>query len=169
MKRISDEDGFNAGWRNIGRFVLTMIPFALGIGLFVWIADWLWIHEIKASLQMEDRAAIYTGAENRPKSKVTIEVLDKSCVKVTHADLNGRDLRIYGKAECLDESLKYYSVYAHWQQLSPDGTILHEHYMECGKPQKVGDKVECTDGGWDFEKPTDDDRVATLRVWISAP
>ena len=43
------------GAHNIGRFALSMVPWALGIGLAVWIGDWLWIHEIRQSIQLEKR------------------------------------------------------------------------------------------------------------------
>ena len=59
-----NEDGINSGARNIGRFFLALIPWALGIGFAVWLGVYMAMREIHREALQEQRAAQYTGAAN---------------------------------------------------------------------------------------------------------
>ena len=165
--RISDEDGFNAGFRNYGRLCLALIPWALGIGALSWMAVYVWGHYIGNELDQERRAAIYTGAGKAPKSKIAVEMLNKSCVKVTRADIDGSMLYLYARNDCR-ESLSY--LRWNWEELSPDGTVIHAgEANSCPIPTENGDEAECQFGGW-FHWPEGidtDKRVDRIRVWVS--
>lgn len=162
MKRISEEDGLNAGFRNIGRFYLALIPWALAVGALAWMGTWVAFHEWQRETRQEKRAAIYVAAPEPVKSKIKITVLKRSCVKVERADLDGRSLIIYAAAPSGCDSISGLG-YAewHWQEVSPDGTVLHADYSNEMNIHS-GEKVE-----FKFTIPSDDDRVAEVRVWIS--
>ena len=66
------EDGINSGYRNIGRLALASIPYVLGLGAAVWLGVWMTGHDFRRLLSQEDRAAVYTGAAQRPKGKIEI-------------------------------------------------------------------------------------------------
>jgi hypothetical protein len=162
MKRISDEDGMEAGGRNVGRLALSLIPWALGIGALVWLGVWIGIHEFRHELSQEERAAIYVGAKERPHSRLIINTIKSDCSTVTRADLDGSDLIMYAKNDC-HETLRYLAW--RWQLLSPDGTVLKEEYVNgCPVPRMPGDSAECRMQDH-YASVSDDDRAATVRVW----
>lgn len=155
------EDGINSGARNVGRFFLALIPWALGIGALVWFGVWVGFHAYRHELEQERRAASYTGAEERPKSKIEIQVKPSGCLLVTYADFNGDTLVVYVKNAC-HKSLGYMEY--HFQALSPNGMVLQQSYhnsASCPAPTESGDIAECK---FDVDS---DDRMATLRVWAS--
>lgn len=156
------EDGINSEARNVGRFFLAMIPWALGIGLFAWIGVYAALHEIAKEKAQENRAAVYTGAVTRPKEKIAIEILPHDCSHITTADLDGDDLMLYATNTCHEKiDVNYFEW--HWQTVSPNGTLLRSGYtnsaFDCPMPLRPGDKAEC--------KFTidDDDRTAKIQVW----
>src|SRR5258708_5935846 len=108
MKRISNEDGVNAGQRNIGRFFLAAIPWLLGLGASVWLGVWIGYHDFRHQLSQEDRAAIYVGAENRPKAKIIPTIMPKDCTHITRADIDGSTLLLWARNDC-DSYLSYMS------------------------------------------------------------
>lgn len=159
---MANEDGVNSGARNFGRLCLAMIPWALGIGFSVWLGVFLALREYHREVIQEQRAAQYTGAAERPQSKLKIEILPNSCVKITHVDVDGSDLRMYAKNEC-HEPVKYVDWY--WQLISPNGTALKQgdvNTATCPAPMQPGDAAECKP--YNFEV---DDRAETLRVWTT--
>lgn len=158
-----NEDGINSGARNIGRFFLALIPWALGIGFAVWLGVYMAMREIHREALQEQRAAQYTGAAERPKSKLKVEVLERSCVHVTHVDIDGNSLAIYSRNDC-HEDLRY-GVEWHWQLISPNGTIVKQGYenaASCPDPLTVGSSAECR-----VQYFMTDDRAETLRVWVT--
>ena len=168
-KRISDEDGFNAGVRNYGRFCLSMIPWALGVGVLTWMAVYVWGHYISNDLSQERRAAVYTGAKTAPKSRIAVELSQGSCVKLERADLDGHTLYVYTKNNC-GRNLGYLAY--HWEELSPSGTVIHDGWTNlCPVPTEDGDTAECVFGGgmfgWlDSDSIDTDKRVDRIRVWV---
>lgn len=168
MKRISDESGIQAGARNVGRFFLFMIPWALGTAALVWLAFFMGAHEWFNTLSQGQRRAIYVGAEQRPKSKLKIETPPSAAV-VDRVDLEGSTLAVYFHA--LAEMR--YGIYINWQLVSPDGTLLSsgaERSEACGGPTslKKGEKGEAVLSGWLYGVKTDS-RAEAIRVWVSEP
>ena len=159
---MSSEDGVNAGYRNLGRFFLALVPWALGIGALAWLSVYIGVHTFYHEKLQEDRAAQWTGAEQRPAGKIAVEIRPVDCLHIKHADIDGDELSLYAQNDC-HQSITYNEW--HWQQISPDGTITHEGYANgatCATLNDAGDKGEC--------KLTleDDDRVKKIRVWIEA-
>ncbi len=155
---MNREDGVNSGYRNIGRFFLSAIPAILGIAASVWLGVWIEAHGYLKKLSQESRAAVYTGAQLRPTSKVKAEAPSRGCVKIVRVDIDGEDVIVYGENHCnkVISNSQWY-----WQLVSPDGTVIHEGYenYRCSTPSEPGDKAECR-----FEI-SDDDRATLLRVW----
>jgi len=155
------EDGLNSGAKNIGRFFLALIPWALGIGFAVWLGVYTALHQIHREALQEQRAAQFTGAVERPKSKLKIEVLDKSCLHITHVDVDGDDLALYGKNDC-HRTINYPQW--DWELASPNGTIVKQGYANggtCPVPKIAGSTAECKPYNY-----SQDDRAETLRVWM---
>jgi hypothetical protein len=154
------EDGINSGARNIGRFFLSLVPWALAIGAMSWLGLWISVHQYRSEVEQERRRAVYVGAEERPKDKIKIEARKVDCLTVERADVDGGSLTMYGRADrtC---SEAWYTAW-HWQELSPDRTLIHEGYTNsCPDLRKAGDKSECR------MKIEVDDRTAYLTVWVS--
>lgn len=89
----SRESGIDSGARNVGRFFLSLVPWALGVGALVWLSVYIGVHTFYHEIQQEQRAATYIGAAERPKSKIKIEVKEVDCSRVTRADLDGTEDR----------------------------------------------------------------------------
>lgn len=158
------DDGFNSGFRNLGRFFLALIPWALGIGALVWLGVWIGVHTYYQQVQQENRRAQFTGVAS-PKSKIKIQVENKSCVRVQHVDVDGDMLTIDARNDCPSPLYMGYLEY-HWQQMSPNGTVIHQNYSnDCPVPLERGDTAECIFSDDHFDPLSDDDRVATVRVW----
>lgn len=158
---MQTETGVNAGARNFGRLCLAMIPWALGIGFSVWLGGWAALHTFRHQLASEARAARYVGSITPQVSPIKIVILNKGCLKVDKVDVDGTQLLVYSRNAC-SRGL-WYAEY-HYQQISPDGTVIDqgEHNTAgCAVPTEPGDKAECK-----FDISVDD-RVETLRVWMS--
>lgn len=166
MSRLSNEDGFNAGFRNIGRYYLAMIPFVLGIGVAVWFGLWVYGHTLYKAVAQENRAAVYTGAAPRPKGKIAIEIDNsRSCVKIPRADYNGWSLYVYSRNDC-NKQVDYLNY--HWQTLSPNNTVLQEGFTNlCAVPTEPGDMAECQFGYWSLDSVSIDDRTDRIRVYVT--
>ncbi len=127
---------------------------------------WISFHEWQREARQEARAAVYVGAPEPVKSKIKITVLNRSCIKIQRADLDGTSLTIdaYAPPGCDKDYNPGYAEW-HWQQLSPNGVILHSGYSNRASISG-GEKAEFVFSGI-YEGLTDDDRVAELQVWIS--
>jgi hypothetical protein len=152
------EDGINSGARRFGRLCLALIPWALGIGASAWLGVWIGVHEFRHTLSQEERAAVYAGAQARPKAKIEISVIPHDCSVVTRTDIDGSALLIYSQNNC-HKRLDYFAWY--WQLVSPNGTVLKDGYQNwrCPVPVEPNDIAECR-----IEINTDD-RTNILRVW----
>lgn len=157
---MQNEDGFNAGFRNIGRFTLSLIPWALAVGALAWLGTWVAFHEWQREARQEKRAAMYVAAPEPVKEKVKIVTPHRSCVIVERVDLDGGSLMVYVKAppDCGHSGLLGYAMW-HWQEVSPDGTVIHQG-EDNAMDIFAGDKAE-----YRFAIPSDD-RTSEVRVWI---
>lgn len=161
-----NEDGVNSGARNVGRFFLWSIPLVLGIAASVWLGVYIGIHDFHHQLTQEERAAVYTGAGSRPKSKIAVELMVRDCVQVVRADLDGSVLYLYAKNNHCEKPLTY--VEYHWQELSPNGTVIHEGYTnQCSTPSVDGDIAECQFDEDHFRELPTDSRTDRIRAWTS--
>ena len=115
------EDGFNAGIRYIGITYLWTIPLILGLAAAVWFGFYLNVHYFRRELSQEERAAIYVGAKERPKSKINIETPNHGIVKIDRVDLDGTAAMLYfhNSGTGVLTFLK-----ASWTLISPDGTRM---------------------------------------------
>lgn len=155
------ETGVDEGVRSIGTFFLWMIPFALALAATAWLGFYVGVQDQIHKQGQENRAAQYVGAADRPQAKIAIEIVGKSCVKVTRADLDGGTLMLYAKNNC-HHAVDY--VEWHWQLLSPDKTAIAQGYTnQCPLPS-AGNSAECIFSGRFSGIPTDD-RAASIRVW----
>lgn len=161
MKRLGDEDGVDAGYRNLGRFFLALIPWALGVGAMVWLGTWIAFHVWQREERQAARAATYVASPVPQKAKIKITALVRDCLRVDRADLDGTDLLIYGRAPkgCTNRVGTDYTEW-HWQLLSPDGTILHQGWTN------LLDLHEGTKGELKMQIESDD-RAAELQVWLT--
>jgi hypothetical protein len=188
---MNKEIGTEAGMRNIGRLFLWSIPLSLGVAATVWFGLWVsgWEFqqkkaEIAHELTQQERSAVYVGAEIRPKGKLAVQIIDKSCFKIVRADIdlksNGYEsdalkgyvysLILYGQGNCKNgdfgEIIPGYprsdSGYRswNWEMLSPNGTILDSGYTNhCPSPSGKDEIAECR-----FEIGMDE-RADKFRVW----
>ena len=162
---MQNEDGLNSGARNVGRFFLMAIPYVLGLAAMTWLGVYIGIHDFNHQLTQEERAAVYTGAKDRPTSKIAIEMKVKDCTKVTRGDIDGTTLVLYAINEC-HSGVGYMEW--HWQEVSPNGTVIHENYTNsCPIPRSNGEIAECTFSSSILAGPElpDDDRTSKVRVW----
>lgn len=163
MAIMDKETGIDAGARNIGRLALAAIPWALAVGVSAWIGAYVALHEVRRQLSQEERAAVYTGAAERPKAKIAVEILDKYCVKVTRVDIDGENLVVYTKNECHREI--EYGLNWNWRLISPNGTAIASGYTNgafCARPPLNG-MAECK------MSVKTDDRAAKIQVWVEGP
>lgn len=158
------EDGVNAGARNVGRFFLAAIPWILGLAAAVWFGVYVGIHNFRHELSQEElehirqqRAAVYVGAENRPTGKMKVDIVPNWCVSIIRVDVDGENLLLYGRNDC---HTKVDYVVWKWQEVSPNGTSLHTEWTNlCPEPLLPGDVSECK------MEIVPDDRAAAVRVW----
>ena len=121
MRRISDEDGINAGVRNIGRYFLFAIPAALGGAACLWIAaasGWI---DLSHKITMEDRALNAVGISEPPTEPIKIVTTNGTCLHATGAYLDGDEVVVSLQNTCdrqLDEPVYVYRTKA------GDGTVL---------------------------------------------
>lgn len=171
MVRISNEDGREAAARNWGRFALSAIPWALGMGASVWLGVYIGVHQINQQTSQEQRAAVAVGAEERPKSRITFDLSTAQtyCAGVTRADIDGPMLRLWATNDCHGPLT---GMDWHYEMLSPNGTVLHASvtnqnsaYSECPMPRLPKDSAECVFGSSKYSELPIDDRVSTIRVW----
>lgn len=158
---MREVDGMSSGGRSFGRLCLALIPWALGIGASVWLGVYIGVHQFRHELSQEERAAIFTGAQERPKQKIAVHTLSRDCTKIVRADLDGDSLTLYAENDC-----GYFLDYMeyHWEFISPNGTILNQGYHNgatCPIPSEPRDKAECS-----FSVDPDD-RAESLKVWAS--
>lgn len=154
------EDGINSGARSFGRLCLAMIPWALGIGFATWLGGWAALHTFRHQLANEARTARYVGSVTPQVSPIKIAIVNHGCVKVDKVDVDGTELLVYSRNDC-HEAITYTEY--HYQEISPDGTVLHQEYHNegfCAIPTQPGDKGECK-----FDISIDD-RTETIRVWM---
>ena len=165
MKRISDENGINAGARNAGRLFLFSIPLTLGLTATVWLGLWVsgWeFQQKKAAVAHEftqqERAAAYVGAQVKPTGKIAVQLSANGCFKIIRADLDIKPM-LYPLEDHRQFSLVLYAQDAcrfgpyevtnyrawHWQSISPNGTVI----------------------GQDYKNSPLDDRIDHFRVWGS--
>lgn len=164
MRRISNENGREAGARNAGRLMLGLIPLALGLGAAVWLGVYIDAHYFRKAMVQEQRAAEFVGVTAPLASPIKIEVgPSEFCANVTRADISGRVLKLYATNNCTTPLSR---MEWHYEAISPNGTILDRGYLSdgCSFPRLVGDSAECVFGE-KYEGVKDDSRIATLRVW----
>lgn len=153
------EDGRNAGHRGIGRLAMALMLWALGIGASAWLGFYIGFHDFRKKLSQEQRAAVYTGALERPKSPIAIKILRRGCIDIFKVDIDGGNLLIYTRNHC-HAPVSY--VEWHAALLAPNGTIIKETSTnwKCAIPREPGSSAEC-------ELQMDiDDRTAVVQVWI---
>lgn len=172
MKRISNEDGTNAGWRNIGRQALATIPLLLGLGACVWLGFFAATRGWFVQYSQEQRQAIYVGAFNRPKGKLIIETPYTGCVAITHVDLDGSSAAVYLQNNC---AVWKRALAVHWQLVSPNGTALESYwtyssFLNGPETLQPGEQGEVKfDGGLFGERFTGvstDSRAKSIRFWV---
>lgn len=166
LGRISDEDGMNAGWRNIGRAALAAIPWLLGVGAVTWLGFFMAAHGWFLQLGQEQRRAVYVGAEARPKAALKIETVE-SCLRITRVDLEGDTASVYFVNEC-GTTVNY--IQASWQLIAPDGTLLGNFWNfadSLGGPGslKRGERGELTFSG-SYNGIKLDDRASAIRFRV---
>jgi hypothetical protein len=180
---MTNEDGLNTGYRNVGRFFLFAIPLVLGLAATVWFGLWVSGYEFQRrkaevahELTQQERAAVYVGAQVRPKGKLAVQLSQEGCFKIVRADLDTKkpeygygfeySLLLYAQNLCTSTRHEYgisddsgYREW-HWAAISPNGVMLKEGYTnyECPKPafQEIG---ECR---FDIDP---DDRIDHFKVW----
>lgn len=173
MRRFSDEDGRSAAARNWGRFALSAIPWALGMGASVWLGVYVGVHHFRREVSQEQRGAVAVGAAERPKSKIAFDFTSAQtyCAGVTRGDIEGSTMRLYATNDCSKGPLT--GMDWRYEMLSPNGTVLHAGDLDqnwpgmtCPTPRLKGDSAECIfeDGRYDKSIPVDD-RVVKMRVW----
>ena len=158
---MTEETGVDAGARRVGAFFLWAIPLVLGVAASVWLGFFIGVQNEREQIAQEQRKAVYVGAEHRPTAKIQIQVVPVDCLRLDRADLDGGHLVMYATNTC-NAPVSY--VAWHWQGISPDGTVIAEHYDNgCPLPVYRGDKAEC-----EFNDVSTDDRIKTMRLWVTA-
>lgn len=162
------EDGFNAGWRDIGRLALWSIPYVLGLAACVWLGFFIASRNFFNQLSQEQRRAIYVGAEHRPKSKLKIETPNEGPIHITRVDLDGSTAAVYFENT---QPGRRRSITIHWQLISPDGTKLESSYDDSasiGGPDQLdqGEKGEVVFD--DYSGIKLDNRAESIRFWVGS-
>ncbi len=142
--------------------VLLIVFIGTGIGCGIWFGFFSGVHAVEHTVAQEQRAAVVTGAAERPKAKIEIEIVPRDCTHVTHVDLDGQSLTMYVKNDC-HHRLNYMEY--HWESLSPSGVAIHGGYQNtafCAIPIEPAETAECQ------MAVSDDDRTAHMRVWSEA-
>lgn len=180
---MKNEDGINSGCRNAGRLALWSIPLSLGLAATVWFGLWVSGYEFQKHKEAEvhemsqrERSAVYVGASVKPKSKLAIEIADRSCFKIVRADIDTRkkdwpenayeySLILYGQNVGCKLHMEYMAsenaAEWHWQTVSPNGTILKSGssgYSGCPMPSDK-EIAECR------ITIDADERIDKVRVW----
>ena len=84
MKRISDESGESAGWRNWGRLMLSLIPAALGGAAVLWIIAGLGWIDLTKELRMERRTMQSVGISVLPKTPIQLLRMTEHASRFNH-------------------------------------------------------------------------------------
>lgn len=182
---MKNEDGINAGVRNVGRLWLATIPLVLGLAATTWFSLWMMGYGFqrqkeadkkqdeaaKHELTQQERSAVYVGASERPKGKLAVEIVAKSCVAIVRADIDTKkkgypydaadyqySLILYGQNNC-GKDLDYTAW--NWEMVSPNGTVIKAGYSNnahCPVPPQwsIAECVFLIDP---------DERADKFRVW----
>jgi hypothetical protein len=159
---MKEENSIDSGVRNIGRFFLSLIPWAIAIGLTAWLAVWIGLSEYRKQIEQEKRRNVYTDSEIKPKEKIKLDVLQKSCIHITTVDFDYESIVIYTRNDC-GRNIQY----VNWnvKAFTKNGTAIATEFCNtgnCASPE-IGKQAECI---FPYKLPADD-RIDTVRVWIS--
>ena len=159
MKRISDESGESAGWRNWGRLMLSLIPAALGGAAVLWIIAWLGWIDLTKELRMERRTMQSVGISVLPKTPIQLLAHDGTCLKIQSSYMDGDRLQFYAFNSCrhwLFNPAFYYRVKAH------DGTVVDSHEWAFDGDRDLGPQ-ERREQVINLEN---DDRAEQVELWM---
>lgn len=166
MKRISNEDGRDAGARNFGRLALAIIPLVLGLAASVWLGIWIESHYFLIDVRQEQRRGQMVGAPvalEDPLAITTPVRLQTEHLAIDRAEYSSGELTVRFHATHDTQGFEL-----HWAWISPDGTHMGQGW----------DKVDVLKGPWSLasgEKGivTDQNvgiepRASTLEVWMES-
>lgn len=187
---MRNEDGVNAGSRNLGRLALWSIPLSLGLAATVWFGLYLsgWEFQQKKAeaqheLTQQERSAVYVGAAVRPKGKIAVEMKKDNCMPIVRADVDTKrekftedlvySLIMYAQNQCgppiQDPNYPGVHVFTkndydymewHWALVSPNGALLKSGYTN--HDCQMPFRGETSECAFDVPA---DDRADRIKVW----
>lgn len=125
-KRISDEDGFPAAARNVGRLAMFLIPLALGLAASVWLGVWIQAHYFLIDVSQQARRGSFVGAPDPIQKAYVVTTARGPKTSVDKVDIDGGEMTVVfhnfsRTSESIDNQL-------HWVWVAPDGTRLSDHW-----------------------------------------
>ena len=121
MRRISNEDGINAGVRNIGRYALAAIPAALGGAACLWIMAASGCLDLGNKINTSRRSFDAVGMTALPTEPITLVLINAQCLQIEKAFIDADTVITYVKNAC-DRWLK--SPNYHYQTQAADSTVI---------------------------------------------
>jgi hypothetical protein len=149
--------------RPYGWLALAIIPAALGGGALMWLAfytgvvDWREVQRAaEKTHRIEGRMDERVGVRGELVAPVDLVIRKTGCLQVSRAFLDDGVLTAYVSSSCHGPS-GYWEW--HWNQVSPDGTILATGYRNSLADIMPGETIEVT------EQVKEDARTLKIVVW----
>jgi len=164
MIRISNEDGFHAGARNIGRYFLFLVPLVLGLGASAWLGVWIQAHYFLIDRAQEQRSGSFVAAPDPERAPYLITTYTGgSKIKIDAVDIHNGVMTVrFHNFSAIEAN----NLQLHWQWIAPDGTKLADHWDWCYKlkgPSGIGGAEK---GIVEESDLNPDPRASGVGVWV---
>lgn len=146
----------------VGWFFFALIPGALAGAALMWLAFYTGVIDWQKTQRIEARMDGRVGVHGELKAPIDLIIRDTGCFHISRSFLDGEALTVYLTNGCHDDA-SYWEV--HWNEVSPDHTIIHSGYtnhMDNGDSGLMADStLEVV-----FDLTSDQDsRTAQIVVW----
>lgn len=142
----------------VGWFFFALVPGAIAGALLMYLAFYTGVVDWQKAQRIEGRMDNRVGVNGELTKPVDLIIRDASCLKVSRAYLDSGTLTAYVTNNC-HTTIGYWEW--HYNQISPDGTVIHSWYDNSVSGPESGQTVEET------TKLADDDRTAKVVVWAN--
>lgn len=164
--RISNEDGYPAGARNIGRFALSLIPLAIGLAASVFLGVWIQAHYFLMGVSQERRTGSFVGAPDPIQVAYVVSVARGPKTSIDKVDINGGAMTV--RFHNFSRTEEATNLQIHWVWIAPDETRLGGSWdwvAKIGGPSGLspGEKGMVTEKDLGTES-----RASGIQVWVTS-
>ncbi len=138
--------------------MFALIPAALAGAGLMWLAFYTGVIDWSKAQRVEARMDNRVGVNGQLTKPVELIIRTPDCFRVSRAYLDGQQLTVYLHNGC-HEQIGYYEW--HYNEVSPDGTIIHSWYDNDASGREA-------EGTWEITRGIEEDsRMAKVVVWAT--